>query len=97
MTTTSRAAITEAREGIDRLLPLLADRRHADRLRRVRQELQALEDQGENGRVTIDPAHLEEMVEIVGYTCNSGKIDPAYHETAAETCVAMREIILQAE
>lgn len=98
MIMTPARTIREAREGLDRLLPLIGDLRQAARIRRVCDELRVIRGDAGNGTmVPVDRVHLEEMQHIVGRVCLDGGIDIRNHSIIADICVAMREIGLQAE
>ena len=98
MITTPAKTIREAREGLDRLLPLLRDREHRRRAERVRDELLAIRGGADNGAmVPIDQVHIEEMQVIVGVVCLNGELGIEHFELASDLCTAMREIGLQAE
>ena len=98
MLTTPARTIRLAREGIDRLLPLLHDGEGARRIGLVNDELRAILGDAVNGaRVPVDMIHIEEMRDIVGAVCLNGHLCVEHFEEASDLCTAMREIGLQVE
>ena len=97
MLMTSARTVREAAELIDRLIPLLRGREHAERIAEVRDDLLAIRGAANDGAlVPINHTHLEMMQAVVGRVCVNGGLGIEHHELAAGLCTAMREIGLQA-
>lgn len=97
MIMTPARTVREAAELIDRLIPLLRGREHAERIAEVRDDLLAIRGAANDGAlVPINHTHLEMMQAVVGRACLDGGLDIDHYELAADLCVAMREIGLQA-